>query len=413
VRFDREIAMGIPDEPARIRILEKMSKGIRLAGDLDLQLLGRLTPGFVGADLSALTKEAALNAVTRAFSSLGDSRLFNSEGPPEPYSEQELAGLAVEMADFHAALTRVQPSALREGFATVPDVSWDDVGALAEVRAELDSAVCEPIRKAELFREWGLTVPVGVLLFGPPGCGKTLIAKAAANASGANFISIKGPELLNKYVGESERAVRLVFQRAISSAPCVIFFDELDALVPKRSAEGSGSSERVVNQMLTEMDGAQQRSQVFVIAATNRPYILDPAMLRPGRLDRLLYVPLPSEAGRLEILQTHAKKLPLADDVHLEGLASGCEGFSGADLAALVRETAYLAIREADLPGTSPRAIPEVPKEGDEASPPASKKTSITANDFARARSRVSASVGAEERREYEALSARLKSGRS
>lgn len=412
-RFDREIAMGIPDEPARMRILSKMSKGIRLAGDLDLPLLARLTPGFVGADLSALTKEAALNAVTRAFSSLGDSRLFSNEGPPEPYSEQELADLAVEMSDFHVALTRVQPSALREGFATVPNVSWDDVGALAEVRAELDSAVCEPIRKADLFREWGLTVPVGVLLFGPPGCGKTLIAKAAANASGANFISIKGPELLNKYVGESERAVRLVFQRAISSAPCVIFFDELDALVPKRSAEGSGSSERVVNQMLTEMDGAQQRSQVFVIAATNRPDILDPAMLRPGRLDRLLYVPLPSEAGRLEILQTHAKKLPLADDVHLEGLASGCEGFSGADLAALVRETAYLAIREADLPGTSPRAIPEVPKEGDEASPQASKKTSITANDFARARSRVSASVGAEERREYEALSARLKSGRS
>merc|ERR1719356_921235 len=241
-----------------------------------------------------------------------------------------MACLAVEMNDFSEALKRVQPSARREGFTTIPEVCWEDVGALSEVRADLEAAICEPIRKASLFRQLGLTVPVGVLLFGPPGCGKTLLAKATANASGANFIAIKGPELLNKYVGESERAVRLVFQRASSSAPCVIFFDELDALVPRRSAEGSSSSERVVNQMLTEMDGVQARSQVYVIAATNRPDIVDPAMLRPGRLDRLIYVPLPSEQGRLEILEAHMRKLPLASNVDLEKFATECDGYSGA-----------------------------------------------------------------------------------
>merc|ERR1712060_441663 len=241
-----------------------MASGMRLAEDLDLALLAKLTPGFVGADLSALTKEAALSAVGRAFKDL--NLLRPNEGPessdekrPEPYSAEEMACLAVEMADFHVALTKVQPSARREGFTTIPDVTWDNVGALEKVRADMEAAICEPIRKVELFKEMGLSVPAGVLLFGPPGCGKTLLAKATANASGANFIAIKGPELLNKYVGESERGVRLVFQRALSSAPCVVFFDELDSMVPRRSAEGNSSAERVVNQMLTEMDGVQQR----------------------------------------------------------------------------------------------------------------------------------------------------------
>ncbi|CAJ1339481.1 unnamed protein product [Effrenium voratum] len=359
-RFDREIAMGIPDESARAKILEKMVQGMRLAETLDLQYLAKKTAGFVGADLSALTKEAALGAVQRAFQGLADSRQAVpsdapdaepvSDGPERAYTATEMAHLAVEAKDFTEALARVQPSARREGFTTIPDVKWEDVGALNEVQADMDAAVCEPIRKAALFRELGLTVPVGVLLFGPPGCGKTLLAKATANQSGANFIAVKGPELLNKYVGESERAVRLVFQRARSSSPCVIFFDELDALVPRRSSEGTGSSERVVNQMLTEMDGVQSRSQVYVIAATNRPDIVDPAMLRPGRLDRLLYVPLPSAAGRLEILQTHMRKLPLAADVDLPSLAKAADGFSGADLASLAREAAMLAIRKAASP---------------------------------------------------------------
>eukprot|EP00443_Scrippsiella_acuminata_P069257 CAMPEP_0115392608 /NCGR_PEP_ID=MMETSP0271-20121206/11309_1 /TAXON_ID=71861 /ORGANISM="Scrippsiella trochoidea, Strain CCMP3099" /LENGTH=758 /DNA_ID=CAMNT_0002816195 /DNA_START=59 /DNA_END=2333 /DNA_ORIENTATION=- len=400
-RFDREIAMGIPDEGARARILETMAKGMRLAEDLDVPLLARLTPGFVGADLSALTKEAALSAVGRAFQDLNANRQASAEeqGDTEaPYTTEEMSCLAVEMKDFHDALTRVQPSARREGFTTIPNVSWEDIGALAEVRTDLDAAICEPIRKAALFKQFGLTVPVGVLLFGPPGCGKTLLAKAVANASGANFIAIKGPELLNKYVGESERAVRLVFQRATASSPCVIFFDELDALVPRRSSEGNSSSERVVNQMLTEMDGVGERSQVYVIAATNRPDIVDPAMLRPGRLDRLIFVPLPSEMGRLEILQAHMRKLPLSNDVDLPALARSCDGFSGADLASLSREAAMLAIRGAPAP--PPAGTPEAAAAAEEAA----SSIRITAELLSKARSRVSSSVGAEERKDYEAL---------
>lgn len=423
-RFDREIAMGIPDEPARARILEKMARGMRLADGLDLALLARKTPGFVGADLSALTKEAALNAVSRAFESLGADRLFGGDdGAPAPFSTEEMGKLAVEMNDFLEALKKVQPSARREGFTTIPDVSWEDVGALSLLRSELDAAVCEPIRKQELFKQLGLTVPAGVLLFGPPGCGKTLLAKAVANASGANFIAVKGPELLNKYVGESERAVRLVFQRALASSPCVIFFDELDAMVPRRSAEGSTSSERVVNQMLTEMDGVQQRSQVFVIAATNRPDIIDPAMLRPGRLDRLLYVPFPETEGRREILATHTRRLPLAEDVDLAAIASGCDGFSGADLSGLVREAAMLAIRSYKDPvteGTTAGNATDI-AEGttagnttgiaEAAGEPA--RVTVTAEMFAQARQRCSPSVSAEERADYESLRARLCSGQA
>jgi len=411
-RFDREIAMGIPDEAARGRILETMARGMRLAEGIDIHLLAHLTPGYVGADLSALTKEAALSCIVRGFADLNKSRALpqlesggemeKQEEDLKPYSFEEMAGLAVEMDDFHVALTRVQPSSRREGFTVVPNVTWEDIGSLQEVRADLDAAVCEPIRKAALFRRFGLTVPMGVLLFGPPGCGKTLLAKAVANASGANFIAVKGPELLNKYVGESERAVRLVFQRAMTSSPCVIFFDELDALVPKRSSEGNSSSERVVNQMLTEMDGVAERSQVYVIAATNRPDIVDPAMLRPGRLDRLIYVPLPGEQGRLEILQAHMRKLPLAADVDLPGVARSCEGFSGADLASLAREAAMLAIRTTEMPalGSGPAAVA--------AAEEAAKGVSITAALLQRARERTCPSVGVQERKEYEALAFRI-----
>lgn len=426
-RFDREIAMGIPDEAARARILEKMVTGMRLAENLDLQFLAKKTAGFVGADLSALTKEAALGAVQRAFSGLQSQRSEQSQQsePTEssdtsllrPYTAEEMANLAIDARDFTEALTRVQPSARREGFSTIPDVKWDDVGALQEVQADMDAAVCEPIRQAELFRELGLTVPVGVLLFGPPGCGKTLLAKATANQSGANFIAVKGPELLNKYVGESERAVRLVFQRARSSSPCVIFFDELDALVPRRSAEGTGSSERVVNQMLTEMDGVQSRSQVYVIAATNRPDIVDPAMLRPGRLDRLLYVPFPSAVGRLEILQTHMRKLPLAADVDLQRVAEDADGFSGADLASLAREAAMLAIRDAAAAATRISASGNDSAAGDpktqEKSLAAAAGVQVTADLLWKARSRVQPSVSQQERREYEQLAARLCGWRS
>lgn len=339
-RFDREIAMGIPDLKARIRILEVITKDMRLSPDIRFDDLALLTPGYVGADLSSLTKEAAMSVVRRTFTRLNSSQV-------EAFTDQDLADIYVGMDDFREAVKKVQPSSKREGFSTVPDVTWDSIGALSNLRREMELAICEPIQKAELYHSVGLTIPCGCLLYGPPGCGKTLLAKAVANASGANFISVKGPELLNKYVGESERAVRQVFERAQTSAPCVIFFDELDALVPKRSAEGNSSSERVVNQMLTEMDGMQTRRDVFVIGATNRPDILDPAMMRPGRLDRLLYVPLPSCDGRREILQTLTRKTPTDSSVDFGRLSESTSGFSGADLAGLTREATLIAISKA------------------------------------------------------------------
>ena len=252
----------------------------------------------------------------------------------------DLSGEYILVTDFEEASKRVKPSAQREGFSTVPNTSWNDVGALTAVREELQMSIVEPILNPHRFKQIGLSAPAGVLLYGPPGCGKTLVARAVSNESKANFISIKGPELLNKYVGESEKAVRQLFKRANSSAPCVIFFDELDSLCPKRGSENNSSSERVVNQLLTEMDGLEERRGVFVIAATNRPDIIDPAMLRPGRLDKLLYVPLPTKEDRHSILKTVCRKVPIAEDVDLLKVSHDphCEGYSGADLSALVRE---------------------------------------------------------------------------
>jgi ribosome biogenesis ATPase len=303
---------------------------------------------------------------------------------------EQLSRLAVTMSDFEGAVKKVQPSAKREGFATVPGVTWKDVGALHAVREELTMSILNPIHFPERFEELGLSVPAGVLLYGPPGCGKTLLAKAIANESGANFIAVKGPELLDKYVGESEKAVRVLFQRAATSSPCVVFFDELDALAPKRGSSGGGGgvSERVVNQLLTELDGLESRRDVFVIAATNRPDIIDSAMLRPGRLDKLLYVPLPSREDRGEILRTLARKTPLADDVDLTELGQDarCERFSGADLQALVREAAMVSLRatfarDADGGTGGPQRV--------------------TKANFCAAFSRVAPSVSASEQRTY------------
>ncbi|XP_058797516.1 nuclear valosin-containing protein-like isoform X2 [Phymastichus coffea] len=268
-----------------------------------------------------------------------------------PFSPEQLAMLCVEERDFDVALTNVQPSAKREGFATVPDVTWDDVGSLQDIRQELQMTILAPIRHSEHFASLGLTTPTGVLLCGPPGCGKTLLAKAIANEAGINFISVKGPELLNMYVGESEKAVRQCFIRARNSAPCVIFFDELDALCPKRSEGDSTATSRVVNQMLTEMDGVEGRKGVFLMAASNRPDIIDPAVLRPGRLDKILYVGLPTATDRADILSAltkNGRKPRLGSDVSLEAIASSerCEGYTGADLAALVREAGVEALRE-------------------------------------------------------------------
>ncbi|NXO23834.1 NVL protein, partial [Cisticola juncidis] len=377
-RFDREICLGIPDEGAREKILQTLCRKLKLPACFDFGHLARLTPGYVGADLMALCREAAMGTVNRVLIASGEhgrththSGESTAEGSPgtgadtpnelqrlldllkeqAPLPEEQLQKLCIEMNDFIVALSSVQPSAKREGFVTIPDVTWADVGALEDVREELTMAILAPVRNPEQFKALGLTTPAGVLLAGPPGCGKTLLAKAVANESGLNFISVKGPELLNMYVGESERAVRQVFQRARNSAPCVIFFDEVDALCPRRSDREVRASVRVVNQLLTEMDGLENRQQVFIMAATNRPDIIDPAILRPGRLDKTLYVGLPPPEDRLAILKTITKdgtRPPLDSDVSLEEIAYSqhCDCYTGADLSALVREASICALRQ-------------------------------------------------------------------
>lgn len=339
-------------------IMKILSRGMRLRKEFLFDQMVKLTPGYVGADIQTLCKEASIIAVKRILNC--NKREENDANQKEAASEaktetsfdkmmEDIENFYIDVEDFEKASKLVQPSAQREGFSTVPNTTWSDVGALVHVRCELQMSIVEPILNPQRFAKVGLSAPAGVLLYGPPGCGKTLVARAVSNESKANFISIKGPELLNKYVGESEKAVRQLFKRAKSSAPCVIFFDELDSLVPKRGSDGNNSSERVVNQLLTEMDGLEDRNGVFVIAATNRPDIIDPAMLRPGRLDKLLYVPLPTKDDRHSILKTLTKSLPLAEDVELRLIAhsDSSEGYSGADLSALVREAQLSALRAA------------------------------------------------------------------
>ncbi|XP_011643557.1 nuclear valosin-containing protein-like [Pogonomyrmex barbatus] len=425
-RFDREVCLGIPDREARARILAVHTETVVLAPNVSLSTIASLTPGFVGADLVALIREAAMVAVDRVFEDLNRSKqnkksaetiqdekqpdkeaeisaensvcnvidtnvaaeasttiendAFSRESPksptPEivamdiiqehsadlstmlawlrtepPLSPESLSTLYIEHSDFEAALRVVQPSAKREGFVTVPDVTWDDVGSLRNIRQELQMAILAPVKHSEHFNTLGLTAVSGVLLCGPPGCGKTLLAKAIANEAGINFISVKGPELLNMYVGESEKAVRQCFLRARNSVPCVIFFDEIDALCPKRTEGDNSATARVVNQMLTEMDGVEDRQGVFLMAASNRPDIIDPAILRPGRLDKILYVGLPNASDRVDILRAvtkNATKPKLASDVDLNELAYNdkCEGYTGADLAALIREAGMGALKE-------------------------------------------------------------------
>ena len=393
-RFDREICLNVPDEDARMGILKCMTGAMRLEGNFDYKQLARKTPGYVGADIRSLCKEAAVVAVNRIFrtllpdsnggdsgvSSIGmdvggtisgdkqknqdvgveqkaaeDALTASSIATLEPLTPEQLQPLYLTMSDFLNAIQHVQPSSKREGFATVPDVSWDNIGALQTIREELTLSVLEPISHPEKFKQLGLPLPAGVLLYGPPGCGKTLLAKAIANESGANFMSVKGPELLDKYVGESERAVRVLFDRARSSSPCIVFFDELDSLCPKRGSDsgsgGGGVSERVVNQLLTEMDGLDERRSIFVIAATNRPELIDPAMMRPGRLDKLLYVLLPTPDDRVAILRAVASKVELASDVDLDkiGRSPRAEGYSGADCTALLREAGLAVLRDDTL----------------------------------------------------------------
>ncbi|KAF1817077.1 ribosome biogenesis ATPase RIX7 [Eremomyces bilateralis CBS 781.70] len=366
-RFDTEINMGVPNEPMRESILRAQTRDIHVAVDVDFAILAKKTPGFVGADLrdlvgkagtwsmdqyrEALERQATETEVdmdidqAKDYSGMDKSitRLIErvkNKDQPRPIGFEDTA---ISMRAFLEVLPGIQPSSKREGFATIPDTTWQDIGALEEVRAELQTAIVEPIKNPERFRKVGILAPTGILLWGPPGCGKTLLAKAVANESKANFISVKGPELLNKYVGESERAVRQVFQRARSSIPCVIFFDELDALSPKREDALSDSSARVVNTLLTELDGLSARQGIYVIAATNRPDIIDPAMLRPGRLETLLFVGLPGEQERVDILKALIQKTPIHEE--FAEIGRRCGNFSGADLGSLLRRAGQSALR--------------------------------------------------------------------
>jgi transitional endoplasmic reticulum ATPase len=340
-RFDREITIPIPDRHGRLEILEIHSRGMPLAENVDMAHLAEVTHGFVGADLEALCREAAMSCLRRIMPEI-DFALASI-----PY--EQIARLEVLMDDFLAALHDVEPSAIREVFVEVPDVHWEDVGGLSEVKARLVEAVEWPLKYPHLFQKAGVKPPKGILLNGPPGCGKTLIAKAVANESKVNFISIKGPAVLSKYVGESERAVREVFQKGRQASPCIIFFDEIDALVPVRSGGSSDShvAERVLSQFLAEFDGIDELKGVLVLAATNRVDMLDPAVLRPGRFDDIVEIGLPNQQDREEVFKVHLANKPLDKDVEIARLAAETEGFSGAEIASVCNGAALRAVRRA------------------------------------------------------------------
>jgi len=339
-RFDREIEIGVPDRDGRLEVLEIHTRGMPLAEDVDLKKLADVTHGFVGADLESLAKEAAIRALRRILPEI------NLEAQSIP--GDILNKIIVKMADFQDALKEIEPSAMREVLVEIPDVTWDQVGGLEDVKEELREAVEWPLKYPDLFAQLNATPPKGLLLYGPPGTGKTLLAKAVAHESESNFISVKGPELLNKFVGESEKAVREVFRKARQASPCIIFFDEIDSVAPTRGSSMGDShvTERVISQFLTEMDGLEELRNVIIIAATNRPDIIDSALLRPGRFDRLLFVPPPDLEARKQIFKIHTRKTPLADDVNLDELARKTDGYTGADIASLANTGVMLALRE-------------------------------------------------------------------
>jgi len=339
-RFDREIEIGVPDTRGREEILQIHTREMPIADDVDLDQYAENTHGFVGADLQSLVREAAMNALRRVRPDL------DMEG--DKIDAETLETLEVTEPDFRAALHEIDPSALREVFVETPDVTWDDVGGLEETKARLQEAIQWPLEYPDAYRQVDLQSPKGILLHGPPGTGKTLLAKAVANEAQSNFISVKGPELFDKYVGESEKGVREIFEKARSNAPTVIFFDEIDAIATKRGSGGddSGVGERVVSQLLTELDGLEELEDVVVIAATNRPDLIDDALTRAGRIDQKIEVGAPDEETRREILAIHTRNRPLADDVDLDEIAAESDGLVGADMASIVRTAATAAVRE-------------------------------------------------------------------
>ncbi|MGH7801552.1 MAG: CDC48 family AAA ATPase [Thermodesulfobacteriota bacterium] len=338
-RFDREVSLDVPDRNGRLEIFEVHTRGMPLADDVDLERLADITHGFVGADIENLCREAAMGSIRTMLPDI------DFEGGNLPYDK--LMELRVEMEDFMDALRGVEPSAIREIFVEVPKVNWKDIGGLDEIKERLTEAVIWPIKYRELFEATQTKAPKGILLYGPPGNGKTLLAKAIANESGVNFISIKGAELLSKYVGESEHAVREVFKKAKQVAPCIVFFDEIDAIAPCRAGgDNTHVSERVVSQLLIEMDGVEELRGILVLAATNRIDMVDPALLRAGRFDLSLKIPFPDEEALFEILRIHTRGKPLARDVNLREIAGSVKGLSGADVELLCQRASLIAIRE-------------------------------------------------------------------
>ncbi|MBI2564549.1 AAA family ATPase [Candidatus Woesearchaeota archaeon] len=338
-RFDRELEIGVPNKEGRLTILKIHTRNMPLAKDVDLKELAAITHGFVGADLSALAKEAAMIVLRKVFP---DLKYDQTEAIPKEILEK----LLVTRDDFKEALKVVRPSALREVFVETPNVSWSDIGGLDAAKQELKEAIEWPLKHPEAFQRLGVKPPKGVLVYGAPGTGKTLLAKAIAKESEANFISVKGPELLSKWLGESEKAVREVFKKARQTAPTIIFFDEIDSLAPRRGADGDNHVvERVVNQLLTEIDGIESLHDVVVVGATNRPDMLDTALLRPGRFDRIILTPVPDKKTREEIFKVHTKNMPLKE-VKITDLAERTQGYAGADIEAVCREAAIFALRE-------------------------------------------------------------------
>ncbi|GAY24871.1 ATPase AAA [Desulfurococcaceae archaeon AG1] len=339
-RFDREIEIPLPDKQGRYEILTIHTRNMPLAEDVDLRKIAEITHGYTGADLAALVKEAALHALRRYLPKI--------DWQSDTIDPEILESMYVTQQDFMQAFKEIIPSGFREVYVEIPEVRWSDIGGLEDVKQELREAVEWPLKYPDAFRRLGIEPPKGILLYGPPGVGKTLLAKAVATESGANFISVRGPEILSKWVGESEKAIREIFRKARIYAPTVILFDEIDSIVPHRGSidEGTRVTERIVSQLLTEIDGIEKLNNVVVIGATNRPDLIDPALLRPGRLDKIIYVPPPDYKSRLEILKVHTRKMPLAEDVDLEYIARSTEGYTGADIAAMVREAALYALRE-------------------------------------------------------------------
>jgi transitional endoplasmic reticulum ATPase len=382
-RFDREIEIGVPDKGGRFEVLQIHTRNMPLGEDVDLKRLSDVTHGYTGADIASLCREAAMKALRRY---IPEINLEEERIPPEI-----LEKMVVIMDDFMSAYREITPTAMREVYVEVPQVQWAQVGGLKRVKQELMESVEWPLKKPEVFNRMGIKPPRGILLYGPPGCGKTLLARAVATESEANFISIKGPEIFSKWVGESEKAIREVFRKGRTAAPSIIFFDELDAIVPKRGLgyADSGASERVISQLLTEIDGIETLQNVLVIAATNRPDILDPAVMRPGRFDRLIYVPSPDVDSLKEIFKIHAGSMPLSQDVTLDELARKSQGYSGADIEAICREAAMNALRD-DVDATE-----------------------VSRRDFDEAMERVGPSITPEDDAWYQKFSKRLRRERA